>query len=154
MNLGEVVIVFACGVLIVVTVGILSLYEENQDLREQLYPSGQMGSCLTDVSISPHYNYYGEPDYDEGFTVRFEYHGGGYTFTKSDVPLEKIQNMNWTSYRVQKGNETYIRTNSWSWEWHTEDETYYADDYQTRRVRVLDALYCNGYGENKLEVEE
>lgn len=107
------------------------------------YPSGQMESILQDIQVVP--DPWGYRDFDY---IIIKYHGGKIVFGETNVPIDKIQNLNYTPYVVYKNNKTYVYQNSWSWTWHTEDRLEPGIESFYIKVKVLDDLSCNGYGWN------
>lgn len=143
MDLKDKIII--CLILISI-LSISSAYYYHDEYNKEAYPSGQMGGQIKNIEIIP------DPwEYRNFRWIHIKYYGGQYSFGGSNVPIEKIQNLNYTPYIVYKNNKTYVYQNSWSWTWHTEDmpqpgiETFYT------REKVLDSLSCDGYGYNIYE---
>lgn len=110
------------------------------------YPSGSMGANLFDIEVVP--DPWGYRDFDY---IVIRYTGGKIVFGETNIPLDKIRNLNYTPYVVHKNNKTYVYQKSWVWEWHTVDRLEPGTDAWYSRVKVLDKLYCGGYGWNKYD---
>ena len=132
------------GLMVTNLIFVGSTFYYHNEYMDLAYPSGSMGSQIKNIEIIPDPWYYRDFDY-----IVIKYSGGKIAFGESNVPLEKIRNINWTPYVVHKNNKTYVYQNSWTWEWHTVERQEPGNEIYYSKVKCLDKLYSCGYGWNK-----